>query len=44
MITKPIILDTGLHCITDKRGHVRVYTELQYKQLTWWDFLCLKFS
>lgn len=32
-----IILDTGLHCITDKKGHVRVYTEQQYEQLTWWN-------
>jgi len=36
---KIIILDTGLHCITDKKGHVSVYTEHQYKQLTWWEII-----
>jgi hypothetical protein len=34
-----IILETGLHCVTDKSGHVTVYTEKEYEHLSWWNFV-----
>lgn len=27
----------NLHIITDKKGHVNVYTEEEYQQLSWWN-------
>ena len=32
----------GLHVIIDKKGHVHVYTEKEYSQLTWFNKLKLR--
>ncbi len=37
------VLATGLHCITDKKGRVHVYTEKEYSLLTWWHKIKAKY-
>ena len=37
------VLATGLHCITDKKGRVHVYTEKEYEHLSWWDHQRIKY-
>jgi hypothetical protein len=37
------ILPTGVHCITDTKGNVNVYTKKEYKRLSWWDRIKVKY-
>jgi hypothetical protein len=41
---KHIVLATGLHCITDKKGAVHVYTENEYTYLEWWIKIKIKYD
>lgn len=34
----------GLHTIIDSKGHVHVYTEREYTQLTWWSKVKQKYN
>jgi hypothetical protein len=43
MIKEHKILPTNLHCITDDKGHVNVYTEKEYQHLIWWKLVKLKY-
>jgi hypothetical protein len=38
------VLETGLHCITTKKGRVYVFTENEYQHLTWWNLVRLRYE
>lgn len=38
------VLETGLHCITNKKGKVYVFTENEYQHLTWWNLVRLRYE
>lgn len=38
------VLSTGLHCLIDKRGKVRVYTESEYQHECWWQRISEKLT
>ena len=38
------VLETGLHCITNKKGKVYDFTENEYQHLTWWNLVRLRYE
>jgi hypothetical protein len=38
------VLPTGVHCITDSKGVVHVYTESEYQHLEWWIKMKIKYK
>jgi hypothetical protein len=38
------VLSTGLHCITNSKGRVYVFTEKEYQHMSWWQSVRLRYE
>lgn len=38
------VLKTGLHCITNSKGRVYVFTEKEYEHLNWWQLVKIRYE
>ena len=38
------VLSTGLHCITNSKGRVYVFTEKEYQHMNWWQSVKLRYE
>ena len=38
------VLSTGLHCITNSKGRVYVFTDKEYQHMSWWKSVRLRYE